>query len=223
MIGGNGVMVLLLRENGNSTHMGNYRHIPLLLSICEIWATIVNDRLFLVLNFLTSEHHCAYKSQIHNWHNICNKAAISTQQIKCHVLLELSKYFDGIQGDILSRMRYGKGLHNNLFGIIILWRADANFCARQCGKLGDFVNNNAGAFQGSPLSAQLCIIYADCAMVIYANDIYNAYVSTARNIIRGDGDERSRANHILKLKTENAERLLRHGHSAAPTSVNNLT
>ena len=73
-----------------------------------------------------------------------------------------------------------KGIPTNLLKMIILGHANTKLCARHKCKLGNFVENNAGISQGSPLSAQLFIIYADYAMQIYTNDIQNARVKTIK-------------------------------------------
>ena len=69
------------------------------------------------------------------------------------------------------------------------------------GELGNFVNNT-GIFQGSPLSAQLFIIYADYAMAIYSKDIHNAKIQINPSLIRGDKIENKWAKYILNDKNK---------------------
>ena len=71
--------------------------------------------------------------------------------------------------------------------MIILGHANTKLCTKYSGGLGNF--DNAGIVQGSPLSAQLFIIYDDHAVAICPNDIRNGRLQPAPSFIRDDETE----------------------------------
>ena len=124
-------------------------------------------------------------------------------KVKGQLIIGLSKAFGGIQRNKLRRVLYEKGIPRNLLKIITLGHTGAKLCARRKCKLGNFVKNNTGIFQGSPLSAQLFIIYDEYAMAIYTSDVNNADVSKTHNTVRGNKTEHIWKNFILKHKYKN--------------------
>ena len=56
-------VITLLHKNGNRNLLRNYRPITLLNTIYKIWATIMTNRLAPVLNLITNDNQCAYKTK----------------------------------------------------------------------------------------------------------------------------------------------------------------
>ena len=68
--------------------------------------------------------------------------------------------------------------------IIILGRANTKIMRKTQRGPGNFANGNTGISQGSPLSEQLFVIYADRAVEIYTPHINNDGVNKAQIIAR---------------------------------------
>ena len=66
-------------------------------------------------------------------------------------------------------------------------------------------NNNIGVFQGSPISAQLFIIYDDYIMENYSNDIRKENIINNRIIIKNDSNNETRSEYMMKINDNNAE------------------
>ena len=94
-------------------------------------------------------------------------------EIKGRILLDLSKAFGGINRNKLWYSLYEFGLTKNLTRAIINCHLDAQLCAKHLNNRCPLIPNNIGGFRGSPLSAQLFIIYAEHAMINY-----NAIIDT---------------------------------------------
>ena len=115
-----------------------------------------------------------------------------------------------------------KGIPNNLLKIIIIGHTDAKLCSRHKGELGPFVANNTGVSTWSPISAQLCIIYADYALDIYTSDVNNAGIGKIENNIRDGKTEHRWTNYILKLKNKNFMGIYMSGIPEAHTWANHV-
>ena len=67
----------------------------------------------------------------------------------------------------LRAILYESGLPSNLIKIIRMGHIGTCLRAKNVGRIGRKTENNKGAFQGSPLSAFLFIIYAENMMGYY--------------------------------------------------------
>ena len=142
-----------------------------------------------ILNLLTNEHQCAYKTQKSTIDIIFDMGQKFINKVKGKLRLDISKAFDEIQRSQLWWIPYENGIPGNLLKIIIIGHNNTKLCARHTGNIGKLVDNKTRVLQGSPLSAQLLIIYADYDMGAYTTDINNAGVSKISNIIRGSETE----------------------------------
>ena len=54
-------IVILIHKKNDPKDINNYRPITLLTSIYKIWATVISNRLYPIMNLLTNETQCGYK------------------------------------------------------------------------------------------------------------------------------------------------------------------
>ena len=143
----------------------NYRSVTLLPSMYKIGASIVRNRINIILNLLPNERQCAYekhKSTIDIIYEI--KQGFIKKTTKGQLLLDLTKAFGGYSEKSHMWALFKIGLPIELLRMIIIGRIDTKLCAKRNGHLSRFAGDNACIFHGCPLSAQLFIIYADYGM-----------------------------------------------------------
>ena len=90
-------IIIFFFKKGDKRNINNYRPITLLPTIYKIWSTILSNRLTPILNLLTNEQQCAYKTKKSTMDIIyLIKNKYIKGEIKGQILLGLSKAFDRI-------------------------------------------------------------------------------------------------------------------------------
>ena len=182
---------------GLKTHLSNFRPITMINSIYKIWATISTNRLKHITNRLTDERQHAYKSNKSTIDAIYNiKRNLVKKQRNGEILLGLSNAFDRIDRVELWNILYEKGLPANLIKLIKEGHINNMLRSKQNGKYANEINNNIGVFQGSPISENLCIMYADHVMNNYSTKIKAMPITVSKIKIRNRKIEAGRSSHI---------------------------
>ena len=74
---------------------------------------------------------------------------------------------------------------------------NTELCSKDNGILGDYIHINVVVFQGSPLSAQLFIIYSDNVMNEYNNSLKTTNIPHQSCLIRDENAEIKRTNNQI--------------------------
>ena len=124
------------------------------------------------MNLLTNEMQCAYKTK-RSTQDIIHfiKTKLTKHNINGQILIDLSKAFGKIDRNKLWWILYKKGLPLKLIKALVGGHTNTTLRSKHDGKLGPYIANNVGVFQGSPISAQLFAIYIDSTMENYQNEL----------------------------------------------------
>ena len=197
-------IIIFFFKKGDKRNINNYRPITLLPTIYKIWCTILSNRLTPILNLLTNEQQCAYKTNKSTMDIIyLIKNKYIKGEIKGQILLDLSKAFDRINRSKLWYILYEYGLPENLLYAIVNSHQNTQLSARHQNNRGPLIPNNIGVFQGNPLSPQLFIIYAAHAMNNYNANLNSDLINLYPLVTRSENTEHNWSNFVLKLKTKN--------------------
>ena len=194
---GKGILVLLFKKS-DSKDINNYRPIILLPVIYKIWATIISKRISLILNLLTNEQQCAYKTNRSTQDLIYFiKTKLTQTKTQGQLLMDLSKAFGRIDRNTLRWILYRKGLPLPFIKTIIQGHTDTLLCSRHKGIHGPYIENNIGVFQGSPISPQMFIIYSHSFMGDFEMTLKKTNITQNNIIIRDQDAETKWTSHQL--------------------------
>ena len=70
-----------------------------------------------------------------------------------------------------------KGLPLKFIKNIIKGHTENKLCSKHKNKTSKYINNNVGVFQGSPISAQLFVIYADKVIQDYKEELIKCQIN----------------------------------------------
>ena len=140
--------------------------------VYETWETILSNRLTPILNLLTSESQTEYK----NSRSTMGAISILRKNIKNDnatglVLIDLSKAFGAIGGNLLWAILYEKGIPCESIRLIRMGHTNNQLRPKYKGALGTCTRKNRGVFQRSPLSAMIFNTYFDSMMRDYTQNL----------------------------------------------------
>ena len=112
--------------------------------------------------------------------------------------MDLSKAFDRIDRNTLWWILYRKGLPLSFIKTLIQGHTNTLICSRHKGIHGEYVDNNIGVFQGSPVSPQTFIIYAFFAMEVFEKNLNNTNIIQNNITVRDNNAEFNWTTHQLE-------------------------
>ena len=170
--------------------------------------SLLKESLSLILNLLTNEQQCAYKTNRSTKDLIYfTKTKLTQTKTQGQLLMDLSKAFDRIDRNTLWWILYRKGLPLPFTKTIIQGHTDTLLCSRHKGIHGPYIENNIGVLQGSPFSPQMFIIYSHAFMEDPDGDINKTKITQNNITIRGQEAETRWTSHQLNQYNNNNNKL----------------